>query len=73
MSNNHAQDRYDPPSVGSDYEEQLYGDVVAGEVFRLEPKDVAKTYRKVDELRCHNIYKNITEEFEPRTKVYVKS
>ena len=23
MSNNHAQDRYDPPSIGSEYEEQV--------------------------------------------------
>ena len=73
MSNNHAQDRYDPPGVGSDYEEQLYGDVVAGEVFRLEPTNTAKTYRKVNELQCHNIYENKTEQLEPRTKVYVKS
>ena len=28
MSNDHAKDRYDPPSVGSDWEEQKYGDVV---------------------------------------------
>ena len=73
MSNNHAQDRYNPPGVGSDYEEQIYGDVVKGEVFRLEPKDNAKTYRKVDELNCHNIYENKTQQFEPKTKVYVKS
>ena len=43
MSNNHAQDRYDPPALGSEYEEQIYGDVVKGEVFRLEPKDSAKS------------------------------
>ena len=35
MANDHAQDRYDPPGVGSDFEEHLYGDVVKGEVFRL--------------------------------------
>ena len=23
MSNNHAQDRYDPPNIGSEYEEQV--------------------------------------------------
>ena len=42
MSNNHAQDRYDPPGVGSDFEEQIYGDVVKGEIFRLAPKNSAK-------------------------------
>ena len=73
MSNNHAQDRYDPPNIGSEYEEQIYGDVVKGEVFRLEPRDSAKSYRKVDEIKCHDIHENVTAQFEPKTKVYVKS
>ena len=73
MSNNHAQDRYDPPALGSEYEEQIYGDVVKGEVFRLEPKDSAKSYRKVDEIKCHDIDENVTAQFELKTKVYVKS
>ena len=42
-NNNHAQDRYDPPSVGSDFEQQVYGDVVKGEIFRLQPKNSAKS------------------------------
>jgi len=73
MSNDHAQDRYDPPKVGSDWEQQIYGDVVAGEVFRLEPKSSAKSYRKVDETRCHDIRENVTTQFNPYVKVYVKS
>ena len=73
MSNNHAQDRYNPPALGSEYEEQIYGDVVKGEVFRLEPKDSAKSYRKGDEIKCHDIHENVTAQFEPKTKVYVKS
>ena len=32
MSNDHAQDRYDPPGVGSEFEQQVYGDVVKGEI-----------------------------------------
>ena len=36
MSNDHAQDRYDPPNVGSDFEQQIYGDIVQGEIFRIE-------------------------------------
>ena len=42
MSNDHAQDRYDPPGVGSDFEKQIYGDIVAGEVFRITPNNSAK-------------------------------
>ena len=45
MANDHAKDRYDPPSVGSDFDEQLYGDVVQGEVFRLKPLSTDKVYR----------------------------
>ena len=73
MSNNHAQDRYDPPSVGSDFEQQVYGDVVKGEIFRLDPKNSSKSYRKIDETICHDIVENLTTRFNANLKVYVKS
>ena len=73
MSNDHAKDRYDPPGIGTDWEENNYGDIVRGEVFRLEPNNQSKTYRKVDEFKCHDIKENLTTQFNPRTKVYVKS
>jgi hypothetical protein len=73
MSNDHAKDRYDPPGIGTDWEENNYSDIVRGEVFRLEPNNQSKTYRKVDEFKCHDIKENLTTEFNPQTKVYVKS
>ena len=73
MSNNHAQDRYDPPSVGSDFEQQVYGDVVKGEIFRLDPKNSSKSYRKIDETICHDIVENLATRFNADLKVYVKS
>ena len=73
MSNNHAQDIYDPPSVGSDFEQQVYGDVVKGEIFRLDPKNSAKSYRKIDETICHDIQENLPTRFNMDLKVYVKS
>ena len=73
MANDHAQDRYDPPGVGSDFEEQIYGDVVKGQIFRLEPKNSAKSYRKIDETICHDIVENLTTRFNMDLKVYVKS
>ena len=73
MANDHAQDRYDPPGVGSDFEEQLYGDVVKGDIFRLKPLSTDKVYRKVDELNCHDIIENQTKQFDAKLKVYVKS
>ena len=71
--NNHAQDRYDPPGVGSDFEEQIYGDVVKGEIFRLSPNNSSKSYRKIDETISHNIEENLPTRFQPTLKVYVKS
>ena len=73
MANDHAQDRYDPPSVGSDFEQQVYSDVVKGEIFRLDPKNSAKSYRKIDETICHDIVENLTTRFNADLKVYVKS
>ncbi len=73
MANDHAQDRYDPPGVGSDFEEQIYGDIVRGEIFRLKPLSIDKAYRKVDELNCHDIVENQTKQFDAKLKVYVKS
>ena len=71
--NNHAKDRYDPPGVGSDFEEQVYSDVVKGEIFRLQPKNSSKSYRKIDEKICHDIVENLTTRFNDNLKVYVKS
>ena len=72
-NNNHAQDRYDPPGVGNDFEQQVYSDVVKGEIFRLDPKNSAKSYRKIDETICHDIVENLTTRFNADLKVYVKS
>ena len=73
MANNHAQDRYDTPSVGSDFEQQVYSDVVKGEIFRLDPRNSSKSYRKIDETICHDIVENLTTRFNADLKVYVKS
>ena len=62
MSNDHAKDRYDP-SVGSDWEEQKYGDVVRGEIFRLKPLNTDKVYRKIDETISHDIEENLPTRF----------
>ena len=43
MANDHAKDRYAPPSLGSDFEKDYFGDVNIGEVFRLRPDNKAKS------------------------------
>ena len=53
--------------------DRVYGDVVKGEIFRLDPKNSAKSYRKIDETICHDIVENLTTRFNADLKVYVKS
>ena len=73
MANDHAKGRYDPPGIGSEFEQQQYGDVVKGEIFRIAPNNSAKKYRKIDEMICHDIEENLTTRFNADLKVYVKS
>ena len=46
MANDHAQDRYDPPRVGSEFEEDKFSEINFGELFRLFPNNRQKIYRK---------------------------
>ena len=43
MGNDRNQDRYDPAGIGSEFEQQLYGDIVVGEIFRISPSNSAKS------------------------------
>jgi len=75
MANDHAQDRYDPPKVGSEFEEDKFSEINPGEIFRLHPLNESTSYRKVNDLVGEEI--GTTSRFEVRfdakTKVYVKS
>ena len=73
MSNNHAQDRYDPPKVGSEWEKNYLGDVNIGEVFKLRPDDQAKTFRKVKSDFAFDIKESKEVRLEDRDEIYVKS
>ena len=46
MANDHAKDRYDPPSTGSEYEEIQFSEINPGVIFRLFPYSDSKQYRK---------------------------
>ena len=50
MANDHAKDRYDPPAVGSEFEEDKFSEINPGEIFRLKPTDVDTKYRKTDDI-----------------------
>ena len=73
MANDHAQDRYDPPSVGSDWEKEYFGDVNIGEVFRLRPDSKAKTFRKVRDGTALDLKELKEVQLEDRDEIYVKS
>ena len=44
MANDHAKDRYDPPSVGSEFDEDRFSEINPGEVFRLLMNNASKIY-----------------------------
>ena len=73
MANDHAQDRYDPPKVGSEYEEDKFSEINPGELFRLFAKDNAKMYRKSNDNFAFDIKERVEIQFDSNEKVYVKS
>jgi len=73
MANDHAQDRYDPPKVGSEWEKEYFGDVNVGEVFRLKPDDRVKTFRKVKDGVAFDITESKEIQLKDRDEIYVKS
>tara|TARA_E500000318_G_scaffold86823_1_gene83595 strand:+ start:101 stop:322 length:222 start_codon:yes stop_codon:yes gene_type:complete len=73
MANDHAQDRYDPPSLGSDWEKEYFGDVNIGEVFRLRPDSKAKSFRKVKDGVAFDIVERKEIGLGQKQDIYVKS
>ena len=73
MANDHAQDRYDPPGIGSDFDKDYFGDVNIGEVFRLRPDNKAKPFRKVKDGVAFDLIERTEVQLQPRDEIYVKS
>jgi len=73
MANDHAQDRYAPPSIGSDFDKDYFGDVNIGEVFRLRSDNKAKSFRKVKDGIALDLKEQKEIQLEPRDIIYVKS
>mgnify|MGYP003971390711 FL=1 len=73
MANDHAKDRYAPPSLGSDFEKEYFGDVNIGEVFRLRPDSKAKSFRKVKDGIALDLKEQKEIQLKPRDIIYVKS
>jgi len=73
MANDHAKDRYAPPSLGSDFEKEYFGDVNIGEVFRLRANSKAKSFRKVKDGIALDLKEQKEIQLKPRDIIYVKS
>ena len=73
MANDPAQDRYDPPPIGSEFEEDYFSEINPGELFRLSPNNGQKMYRKSDDNFAFDIKERVDIQFGARDKVYVKS
>ena len=73
MANDPARDRYDPPKVGSEFDEDYFSEINPGELFRLFPNDGQKMYRKSGDNFAFDIKERVEIEFQARDKVYVKS
>ena len=73
MANDPAQDRYNPPAIGSEFEEDYFSEINPGELFRLSPDNRQKMYRKSDDNFAFDIKERVDIQFGARDKVYVKS
>ena len=73
MSNDHAKDRYDPPSVGSEFDEDRFSEINPGEVFRLFRDNDSKIYRKTNDNFALDLKEGVEIQFDPNEKIYVKS
>ena len=73
MANDPARDRYNPPKVGSEFEEDEFSEINPGELFRLFPDNARKMYRKGDGNFAFDIKERVDIQIGAREKVYVKS
>ena len=73
MSNDHAKDRYDPPSVGSEFDEDRFSEINPGEVFRLFRDNDSKIYRKTNDNFALDLKEGVEIQFDSKEKIYVKS
>ena len=73
MSNDHAKDRYDPPSVGSEFDEDRFSEINPGEVFRLFRDNASKIYRKTNDNFALDLKEGVEIQFDSNEKIYVKS
>ena len=71
-TNNPAQDRYNPPGLGSlDFEEFNFGDLEVDELFwQTDKPEEENPWRKENQTQGKNLKTQTTHNFDSRTKVF---
>ena len=72
-ANDPAQDRYNPPSIGNEFDEDKFSEINPGELFRLSPVNADKIYRKSGDNFAFDLKERIEIQFNSNDKIYVKS
>ena len=74
MPNNPTTDRYNPASIGSEFESHLFDDINIGEIFRLHDNNDSETqlYRKETETEAMNVKTRKVFAPDVKTVVYIK-
>jgi hypothetical protein len=74
MPNNPTTDRYNPASIGSEFESHLFDDINIGEIFRLYDNNNEETqlYRKETETEAMNVKTRNVFAPDVKTVVYIK-
>ena len=74
MPNDPTQDKYNPTSIGSEFEQHLFDDINIGEIFRLYDNNNEETqlYRKETETEAMNVKTREVSVQNKRTVVYIK-
>ena len=72
MSNNQAQDAYNPERIGSEFEKHLFEELNVGEIFRMDTNNNSIQYRKENDTEALSLSEQKLYNAEPRQVVYTK-
>ena len=72
MPNIPTEDRYNPASIGSEFEEHLFDDINIGEIFRLYDNNNDVQYRKENDNQAFSLSEQKLYNATARQVVYIK-
>ena len=72
MSNNQAQDAYNPDRIGSEFEKHLFEELNVGEIFRMNTDNNSLQYRKENDNQAFSLSEQKLYNATARQVVYTK-